>query len=61
MGVNPLRLGMFCFLVQMAVLRLFCFHLTLFFISGSEAFPLACTEDLLDSAVNSQCFCPLQA
>lgn len=26
----------------------FCVHLTLFFISGSEVFPLTCTEDLLD-------------
>lgn len=33
-----------------SVLRLFCVHLTLFFVSGSEAFPLACTEDLLDSS-----------
>lgn len=29
---------------------LFCVHLTLFFISGSEVFPLMCTEDILDSS-----------
>jgi len=31
--------------------------MTLFFVSESEAFPLACTEDLLDSADAVSVFC----
>lgn len=33
-----------------SVLMLFCVHLAVFFISGSEVFPLMCTEDLLNSS-----------
>lgn len=33
-----------------SLFRLFCVHLTLFLVSESEAFPLACTGHLLDSS-----------